>query len=626
MPRTIQHLLTFLLTTSALAQTPQPKSNPSAPTIQARTNLVVVDVVVTDHSGKNVHGLQQSDFALTEKGKPQQIRSFEEHAAPTQPPVPEPMLALPPGVFTNYAPTPQTAALNILLLDTLNTPLKDQAFVHQQLLKFIRTAPPGNRIAIFGLTTHLILLQGFTSDPELLRAALDKKSIRASPILDDAANGGAVEQLSDTIGSIEASSHGAIGDTLARVQQFEAENQSFQIQLRTRYTLDAMNTLARYLSGLPGRKNLIWFSGSFPLNILPNGDLLDPFAAMADMSEEARDTTSLLTRSQVAVYPVDARGLFNAPMYDASERGPATPQAFSAQLNKFNQQTADEHATMRFMAEQTGGRAFLNTNGLKEAVDTVITTGANFYTLSYTPTDTHWDGNYRKIGLKLQGRFAGQSLNLAYRRGYFAVDPAPAAPPARHALNSAGDVVPAPTSPAAMRAAMMRGAPDPTQVIFKARVLPATLASVPADETPDPDTRRNSDPKLAHGPWRRYIIDGVAVPSQLLTRQAPEANYIGTAEFVVHCYNRDGTLITAASTAVRLNLTAANAQRIQAAGIPFHEVISVPAKGEYFLRIGVHDLVGDRVGALEVPISTIKNLPPLPSPASPQSSAAPAKP
>ena len=59
---------------------------------------------------------------------------------------------------------------------------------------------------------------------------------------------------------------------LANLQQFEAEQQSFQLQLRARYTLDALNQLARYMSALPGRKNLIWFSGSFPVNILPDAD------------------------------------------------------------------------------------------------------------------------------------------------------------------------------------------------------------------------------------------------------------------------------------------------------------------------------------------------------------------
>lgn len=647
MPRTCIHLVATLLAGVAVAHAPgqipapaaasqssQSSPSPNLPgtagtiqtrTIQTRTNLVVVDVVVTDRSGKNVHGLQQTDFAVTEKGVPQQIRSFEEHTAPAQPPVPEPMPELPPGTFTNFSPAPQTAALNILLFDSLNTPLKDQSFVRQQLLEYIRTAPAGNRIALFGLTTHLIYLQGFTSDPGLLKAAIDKRSMRASQLLDNPANGGPGTQLSDTIGGAEASSHGGIGATVANLKQFEAESASFQIQLRSRYTLDAMNVLARYLSGFPGRKNLIWFSGSFPLSILPDGDLIDPFAAMADMSAEFRDTATLLTRSQVAVYPVDARGLFNAPMYDASERGTASPQAFSQQLNKFNQQTALEHLTMRQMAEQTGGRAFVNTNGLKQAVETAITTGANFYTITYSPKDTNWNGGYRKIGLKLEGRFAPSNLSLAYRRGYFAVDPNPPTQP-RRVLTAGGGTLPAPPSPTAMRAAMLRGAPDPTQIIFKARVLPVVPGSAPPQDAPDADTRSNSDPKLAHGPWRSYAVDIAAIPGQLLVSHSANGDLSGTAEFVVHCYDSEGTLITATSKAVRLDLAAEKVQQFLHSGVPMHLVISVPAKGEYFLRIGVHDLVEDHVGALELPLSAIKNLPPGASPPAASQPPAPAQP
>ena len=92
-----------------------------------------------------------------------------------------------------------------------------------------------------------------------------------------------------------------------------------QTQMRTQYTLDAFNALAHYLANFPGRKNLIWFSGSFPLQIEPDPTLNDPFAVMADSNEEFRETTNLLALAQTAVYPVDARGLMTAPMFDAYE-------------------------------------------------------------------------------------------------------------------------------------------------------------------------------------------------------------------------------------------------------------------------------------------------------------------
>jgi hypothetical protein len=67
---------------------------------------------------------------------------------------------------------------------------------------------------------------------------------------------------------------------------------------------------------MSGRKNLIWFSGSFPLNILPDPEQavfgVNPFS-VDDFQDDVRATTSLLSRAQVAVYPIDARGVFISP-------------------------------------------------------------------------------------------------------------------------------------------------------------------------------------------------------------------------------------------------------------------------------------------------------------------------
>ena len=121
-------------------------------------------------------------------------------------------------------------------------------------------------------------------------------------------------------------------EIIAHLKQFEAQRSSDDAQSRARCTLQALNQMARYLAGLLGRKNLIWFSGSFPINILPDGSLVDtfanipnstadPFAAVANYSEEFRETTELLARSQVAVYPIDARGLDASAAYSVEESG-----------------------------------------------------------------------------------------------------------------------------------------------------------------------------------------------------------------------------------------------------------------------------------------------------------------
>jgi VWFA-related protein len=610
----------FVLTSASLsAQNQQPAQNPPAQqpsnpgvTLRAGTQLVIVDVVVTDNKQNPVHGLKASDFTLLEKNVPQQIKNFEEHKSlpPAEAAKLQSIPKLPPGIFTNFSPVPASGTLNVLLLDTLNTPLKDQAYVHEQLRKYLNNAPPGDRIAIFGLSSRLYLLQGFTSDPELLKAAINHKNLKGSPLLDDPVGDGAnPDSMADTLSS-SFGNDPAMADVIANVQQFEAETQSFQLQLRARYTLDALNQLARGLSGIPGRKNLIWFSGSFPITILPDGDLQNPFAIVASAEDEFRETTNLLTASQVAVYPVDARGLMTAPMYNAANSGKkyaSSPAAFSKDLQKFSQNTASEHSTMLEMAEETGGRAFINTNDLTHAVTQSIETGSNYYTLYYSPTDTNWNGNFRKIQVKLEQ----PALNLAYRRGYYADNPY--APLKKGAVAATTPSTAPPLD--VMRAAMMRGGPDPTQILMKVRVLPA---STDTEATVAPHNLLNPQSKVK-GPYRRYIVDYATVAQDILVTPQPDGTRLAHLQFLIYLYDQDGNLINLIDDKTQAKLDTAGYAYLLSHGIPWHQEISVPVKGPYYLRIGVHDLIGDRVGAVEIPVASVKNLaPPAPPAANPQ--------
>ena len=165
---TLFALLLAVTFQSALPQT-------SSPSLTARAQLVIVDVVVTDNKQNPVHNLTALDFSVFENSAPERIKTFEEHSANTA--KAEPPLNLPPGTFTNYTTVPANAALNILLLDTLNTPLTDQTYVHNQIRLFLKNTPLDAPLAIFGLGSRLWLLQPFTADPRLLRAAIEAKSL-----------------------------------------------------------------------------------------------------------------------------------------------------------------------------------------------------------------------------------------------------------------------------------------------------------------------------------------------------------------------------------------------------------------------------------------------------------------
>ena len=170
----------------ALAAATPAQQGPGQPqyTIQTRVPITIVDVTVTDAKGKPVHGLQQTDFTVLEDGMEMRPNSFEEHSAEQATTITPALVKqeLPPNTFTNVTPTPPKASpLNILLLDNLNTPLQAQQQVTQRMIDFVNKMTPGTQVAVFRLTTRLVILQGFTSDPELLKVTLTSKKNYAQP-------------------------------------------------------------------------------------------------------------------------------------------------------------------------------------------------------------------------------------------------------------------------------------------------------------------------------------------------------------------------------------------------------------------------------------------------------------
>ena len=605
-------------------QAPEPDAHSTI--LHTSTQLVVVNVVVQDKDGHPVHGLKPENFSLTEDKAAQTIRHFEEHStlAPTE--LPRELPPMPPGTFTDYTPVPADGTLNILLLDALNTPTTDQNFVRHELQQYVQHANPGTRIAVFGLANRLILLQGFTSDPAILKDVVEHKLIaRSSSLLDDPAGSGVDRQnlsdLADTPSNtpqpLSNSSAPPAATLAANLQQFEAETANMETRLRMQYTLDAFNTLGHYLAAFPGRKNLIWFSGSFPLNILPDPSLPNPFAIMQLDEKEYRETANLLTKAQVAVYPVDARGLMTTPVYNAASSGRAyvgNPQKFSAAISKFNSSQSAEHATMDALASDTGGRAYFNTNDLADAVSQAIDAGANYYTLFYSPTNRKEDGAYRDIHLDLTGAAASRDLQLSYRHGYYADDSEHQHKDSETATTSEGAIGAHGAAAAYERAAMSRGAPAPQDLLFKARVLPASTATENA-VAPGNTLDASVSPK---GPFRRYDVDYVALPSELTLSLQPDGRRDGQVEFLVYVFDGDGRLLNATGKTISLNLSPATYAKFMKSAIECHLEISAPTRVETFLRVGVRDVPSNHFGVVEVPTSNLSHLAPAVYQASPE--------
>jgi len=558
-----------MLAASSLAQNAQD----SFATLQANANLVLVDVVVLDKDKNPIHGLHASDFVLYEDGALQHIKAFEEHSASASAVI-KPNPPLPPGFFTNITTTPAGVPLNILLLDKLNTPLRDQSNLRLQLLKYLDTVKPGTRIALFELTSQLNLIQGFTDDRALLRTALKDKDRPMLPL--------AGENIS------------VVGDGPANVGRFEGSANAQRSLDRGQITLDALQSLSLYLADIPGRKNLLWFSADLPATMFPTDD-----ADISAVSQtEFRNAANLLTANQVAIYPVDDRALSLAPINGVAVDGEQyvrRPEVMSDSYFNFGTNLDEVHNAMREIARQTGGRAFFETNNLDQIAATAIGDGSNYYTLAYDPANTDWNGGYRKIVVHLER----PKITLSYRRGYYANRSMPD-------QNATPQPVIHPSEPAsrigAMRLAVVRGAPDSTQIAFSARILPTGSAAQPAL------TPGNEAAKDVHGPYLRYTID-FGVDPAALTFTPYGDHYRGTLEFVTLVYDTAGNSVIVAGNPAYANFNRQEYEKISRVGIPYHQEVSVPVKGDYYLRILVHDIPTDRVGSIEVPLSAINKLP-----------------
>jgi VWFA-related protein len=605
-------LLSFTL--SAPAQQPTSTASaapPAVATLHTGTKLVVVDVVVRDRSGHPVHGLTREDFALSEGGQPQNLRSFEEYAAPAVAPAAPKMPALPPGLFTDFTPVPDKGPLNVLLVDGLNTPLADQAYLRQQLLEYVQHLATGTRIAIFGLADHLYMLQGFTDDPAVLRAALaGVKTGHKSPLRNDSNtdSAGLMDALTDPFGGPAVA-----GSALpaSAVENFIGGISVLQQSMAVTQTIEAFTSLARWLANFPGRKNVIWFSGAFPLggpvSQIPGED-----------SDIFLNMTNLLTRAQVSVYPVDPHGIQADSAFTADGVNPSQGAQFSQRHASFYANDAAVHATMQAFASDTGGEPIYNRNDLVQAVADAIEDGANYYTLSYTPSENKTGGEWRSIHVEFAKPENFKSVQLSYRRGYFADNLKVTAHKTGTAEVSEDPNAPSIESNPYSRTAMLHGAPTPQDIPFTTRILPASKS---LDQALAPGN--SPDPKNPIAPpYRRYDVDCAAAARYFSLTEGPDGHHKGSIQAAVYVYDARGKLLNAASRTMTLDLAPDAYAQFQRLGFREHLEISAPAKGEVFVRVGIEERTSGRLGAVEVASSTIDRLPP-PEYASPQTTAPP---
>jgi VWFA-related protein len=561
MPRTPKRSVALLAASLLLVfpPCPAPAQNPSKQSsgvLRVTTRLVMVDVVATDKQGRFIKDLAQNDFEVLENGKPQTISVFSlEQAA--QPPSKR-LPPVPPQVYTNRPEySVSTGVPTVILLDSLNTPLEDQVYAQSLLVRNASTEfRAGQSIAVFRLGDSLKMLQDFTDDPLLLRAGLASFIPQRSREIDIETNT-PTTYSDNAIPRIDVSPSAASTGERALL----ANEAQVALDIRVKRTMKALRSIAQSLTAVPGRKNVIWVSGSFPLTGLQvDRPKLTALNYETSYFKELQETTDLLAAARVALYPVDARGNSNFSILSASNRTLQGGPEFGQQVAQAGLGMFETQSSMRELAYGTGGLAFINRDEIDRGVAVAVADGSSYYAVGYYPKDNKWDGKFRQIELKI----LRPGADLRYRRGYYALKP--------------GDPAPLTTN-TSLVAAMTPGSPPASSVVFDARV----STSPPADDG-------------------TQVQVGFRVDFNTLSQESGVTggrNY--QLEFHVVAIAPNGDWVAQRDLSVQASLKPETFESIEQQGFPFHTELLLPP-GRYQLGLAVRDAHTGHLGSTRVPL------------------------
>jgi VWFA-related protein len=416
-------LVTILLAGSALAQSQQQSSNPAAPAVvpmpaapppsaqsakpgqsplRVSSDLVRIDVEVTDKSGKPIKGLRADQFTITDDGKPQAISSFsyadiesiETAGTDDSKPIVVPVDNDGPNTPSAAAASDQLRDRRLLVLffdltsmqpdDLIRAHDAGEKFVKQQMTK-------ADVVAIVAFSTKLSVLANFTNDHAVLEKAISRLTETSS------------SDLSNPLYAAAANGENDVQEYTGAA--FTPDETEFNV-FNTDQKLAAVEGLANVLSGIPGRKALVEFTGG----ITQTGE---------ENRTQLRAATDAANRADVSIYSIDSRGLLAAPPGGDATTNAATGTSMFTGASVFHQtdQREDSRDTLATLSTDTGGKAFFDLGDLSEALPKIQQDNGGYYLVGYNlGADVKRDGRWRTIHVKVNVPGA----HIRYRDGYYA--------------------------------------------------------------------------------------------------------------------------------------------------------------------------------------------------------------
>jgi len=527
------------LTLLGLGQTPgPPQPQQEAPTVRVTTRLVQLNVIVTDRRGNPAADLKREDFILLDEKEQQSIEVFAVETSRSGEVAEE---GLPPNTFSNHLDQKgtQPGSVTVILLDGLNTRFEDQSYARTQIVKFLRQIEPHDRVALYTLGRDLRILHDFTTDAEPLLRTLARDRARVASEVE------ASEPISSDTGNQQ------LDEFIDRANQTIAD---FTMVRRVERTLSAIEAIANHLQVIPGRKNLVWVSSAFPLHIgFDTLQIDDPQRERRTFSREIDRTMRAVNNANLAIYPVDARGLVGAfgPGGSAQSRRPgfATFHQIRGPID-----------TMQTLAERTGGRAFYNTNDISGSVRRAIDDSRVTYVLGFYPTHNNWNGKFRRLRVKVNR----PGTRVRYREGYFAL------PENTIDENQATDL-------------MQAAAWNP---------LDATGIGVTVTATPFESSGKS---------WLRLEarVDGRAI-----VVRNNGGRWQGEIHFLYIQKLGDGTVTASPVKVMSIDLTPARYERLREQGMPFTRLVELLPDAEMLMFV-VRDPTSGTLGTVRIPLKKL---------------------
>lgn len=551
---------------SARAQTspnPAPQATPpvaeDGEVVKITTNLIRIDVTVTDSKGRQVTDLKPEDFEIYENDQKQDITNFSYVEVKSEKSAEEEKTAAKPDKNAVAAPPrttirPEKIRRTIaLVVDDLGLSFESMHFVREALKKFVsEQMQPDDLAAIIRTGGGIGALQSFTSNKQQLFAAIDKvrwNSLGRSGI-------GAFSVIEPSTADRAENSGGLNEEQIQAMRDFENGTQDFREDVFAVGTLGALNYVVRGMSELPGRKAVTLFSDGFPLNRRN-----DPTHSRR-IPEAIQILTDLANRSAVVINTIDARGLQTLGFTAADSVSEMT----SAQRDR----AADERRTELFenqnglvyLAQQTGGRSFIDSNDISGNVQKILNDQNGYYLLGYTPDDETFDPQTRRFN-RLNVRVKREGLTVKFRSGFFGV------------TNDDEKRRPANQTP--------------QQQIFNALASPFGATELPL--------RLNA--LFGHDARSGSYISSVLYidPNSLTFTDAADNKKKAVFDILAVTFGDNGVALDSVSKTYTLQISPANLKQLKNEGLIYRLVVPTKKAGGYQLRIAMRDSSG-KVGSV----------------------------